>query len=133
MNNKNTQYLLTTYPKLYAQYYLPMTQTCMCWGFDVDDGWFKIIDDLSRKLAGLDVQATQVKEKYGGLRFYTDGPDIDEAEPFIKEAEEFCYKTCETCGKQGKLYELGWFKTLCPQHAKKYYAVKLNSKGDIVS
>jgi len=116
MNKENTKYLLEKYPKLYRQHSLPMTQTCMCWLFECGDGWFQIIDDLSKKITELDpdVQAAQVKEKFGGLRFYIDGGS-DKVHKLIEEAEEESYKTCEGCGTKENVSQTktGWVKTLC--------------------
>lgn len=47
MNTELTQKLLKRFPVLYQDYDSPMTQTCMCWGFDHGDGWFEIIWQLS--------------------------------------------------------------------------------------
>ena len=47
MNQELTQRLVTRFPVLYQDYSSPMTQTCMCWGFDHGDGWFEIIWQLS--------------------------------------------------------------------------------------
>src|SRR5277367_1056672 len=47
MNSELTQRLLKRFPVLYQDYHAPMTQTCMCWGFDHRDGWFEIIWQLS--------------------------------------------------------------------------------------
>jgi hypothetical protein len=47
MNAELTQKLLKRFPVLYQDYDSPMTQTCMCWGFDHGDGWFEIIWQLS--------------------------------------------------------------------------------------
>lgn len=41
------QKLVKRFPVLYQDYSSPMTQTCMCWGFSHDDGWFEIIWQLS--------------------------------------------------------------------------------------
>jgi len=116
MNKKNTEYLLEKYPNLYRQYYLSMRDTCMCWGFECRDGWFNIIDDLSKKITETDpdVQAAQVKEKFGGLRFYIDGGS-EEVRKLIDEAEEESYKTCEKCGTKENVSQTktGWIFTLC--------------------
>jgi hypothetical protein len=57
-------------------------------------------------------RASQVKEKYGILRMYlTTG--TDEMFDLIDEAEELSSKTCEICGKKGKLYSDGWCVTRC--------------------
>jgi len=48
MNKENTTKLLKRFPVLYQDYYSPMNQTCMCWGFETNgDGWFDIIWQLS--------------------------------------------------------------------------------------
>src|SRR6266403_3892355 len=47
MNSELTQRLVKRFPVLYQDYHSPMTQTCMCWGFDHGDGWFEIIWQLS--------------------------------------------------------------------------------------
>jgi hypothetical protein len=47
MNSELTQRLVNRFPVLYQDYDSPMTQTCMCWGFDHGDGWFEIIWQLS--------------------------------------------------------------------------------------
>jgi len=124
MNKKNTETLLKDFPKLYRQYYLPMTETCMNWGFDCGDGWFDLIYDLSQKLeiASPTTEATQVKQKYGGLRFYNNGTTED-GEKLVRDAEQKSYHTCEECGKKGKLInDLPWIQTLCKEH----YEEKLN-------
>jgi hypothetical protein len=62
------------------------------------------------------VRATQVKEKFGGLRFYVSGAD-EYVHGAISMAESMSYRTCEVCGSPGKVYRDGWFTTLCPTHA----------------
>ena len=57
-------------------------------------------------------RASQVKEKFGGLRFYmTHG--TDEIFKLVNEAEALSYKTCEECGKPGEGRSDGWVHTLC--------------------
>lgn len=36
--------LCEKYPKIFKNRYADMRTTAMCWGFDIDDGWFNIID-----------------------------------------------------------------------------------------
>jgi len=60
--------------------------------------------------------ATQVKEKFGGLRFYVDG-STDKHDNYISFAESMSYQTCEKCGAPGKIYTDGWHRTLCDTHA----------------
>jgi hypothetical protein len=64
------------------------------------------------------VVATQVKEKYGTLRFYYYGGD-DEISSMVTLAESMSEVTCEQCGNPGKT--LGgeiWTSTLCKAHAE---------------
>ncbi len=93
MNHENTEKLYNDFPELYKQNSLPMSQTCMCWGFECDDTWFDLIYQLSKDLSALDVipVAAQVKEKFGGLRFYIDSY-TDEAEALIDIAEKASYE-----------------------------------------
>jgi hypothetical protein len=90
----------------------------MAWGICCGDGWYKILDELSAKLEPLGVVALQVKEKFGGLRFYI-GPvskeHSDEVYAAIDEASTTSTKTCERCGKPGKVRGSGWVKVLCDE------------------
>ena len=116
VNKELEQKLIKKYPKLYKQYYDDLTKTCMCWGFDCGDGWFKIIDELSEKLEKYDVEAVQVKEKFAGLRFYIgecNSDKFDEIYDLISKTEELSYEICESCGAPGKVRGTGWLKTLC--------------------
>jgi len=122
MNEENTKILLKDFPKLYKQYYDDKMNTCMCWGFDCLDGWFDLIYDLSQKLEIVSptTEATQVKEKFGGLRFYHNGV-TEEGYKLIQNAEAKSYHICEICGNKGVVREdLGWVRTLCLKHYKEY-------------
>lgn len=65
---------------LYAQKNKSMQETCMCWGWECGEGWNDILADASYQLEALNmivypkyklrIQAEQVKEKFGTLRFY---------------------------------------------------------------
>lgn len=61
------------------------------------------------------VVVTQIKEKFGGLRFYYDGGD-DMVEGMVHMAESWAANACETCGKPGKSRSGGWIRTLCDEH-----------------
>lgn len=120
MNKELQQKLYNDFPDLYRQKDWSMKETCMVWGFDVGDGWYDIIYDLSKKITELDpeVQAIQVKEKFGGLRFYIGGVNKDVADDVydaINIAEDLSYKTCEECGTMENVSQnkSGWILTLC--------------------
>lgn len=66
------------------------------------------------------VEAAQVKEKFGGLRFYVDGGD-DYIKGLISMAESMSFHICEDCGNKGSAASGGWIKTLCGScHDKRY-------------
>jgi hypothetical protein len=62
------------------------------------------------------VVATQIKEKFGTLRFYYWGGD-DYCRGVESMAESMSAVTCEVCGSPGKLRNGGWIQTLCDEHA----------------
>ena len=113
MNKEHEQKLVKEFPMLYQDCYKDPQKTCMAWGFEVDDGWFDLIYELSKKLEGHTV-ACQVKEKYGGLRFYVTSA-TDEIYAIIDKAEQDSYTICEHCGKPGTLRTDRWHVTLCDE------------------
>ena len=128
MRKELDEQLCREFPNLFRQRHASMQETCMCWGFDIEDGWFQLVYDLSKKLEAEILKlpeserqhfcASQVKEKYGGLRFYVEG-STDEMEKLIREAEEESEKTCETCGAPGKMRSHHhWYYTSCEEHER---------------
>lgn len=84
----------------------------------VNNGWLGLIKELIEKLIdlGWDRNICQIKEKFGGLRFYISSGS-DEIYKVIKIFEELSYKVCENCGKPGKPRDdIGWLLTLCDKH-----------------
>lgn len=83
-------------------------------GCSIGDGWGDLVVELYQDLVKIypDVEVNQVKEKFGGLRFYT-GPLYEEGYARIREATSKSYKTCEICGRRGKTWNGGWVVTLC--------------------
>jgi hypothetical protein len=78
----------------------------------VGPGWAKIINRLYDTLPK-STYVSQVKEKYGSLRFYI-GSGSNRTFDLITAAEEESETTCEACGEPGKIYTEGWFKCRCP-------------------
>jgi hypothetical protein len=62
------------------------------------------------------VEATQVKQKFGGLRFYISGAD-DMVHGMITLAEHLSYEICESCGSTENIKQTkgGWIFSLCPK------------------
>jgi hypothetical protein len=57
---------------------------------------------------------TQIKEKFGTLRVYTNFTD-DYCDGVITMAESMSARTCEECAQPGKQTVEGWIKTLCEE------------------
>jgi hypothetical protein len=113
MNKENTEYLIKTFPNLYRGVDRPLTASLMGFGFECGDGWFELIKELSAKLEAAGAEAMQVKEKFGGLRFYLAGGASHEVWDLIEEAELRSESICEECGDPGETRELSWVRTLC--------------------
>lgn len=73
--------------------------------------------------------AVQIKEKFGGLRFYVQAA-TDEHWNYIAFAESMSYRTCEECGAPGKRYTDGWHTVLCDEHAKERGREKSQEEDD---
>ena len=126
MTPESQNELFAKYPKIFRQKDLPKNQTAMCWGIDTGDGWYNIIDTLCHQIQwhikhnlnkgedpeAVNVEAIQVKEKYGGLRFYYNGGN-DFINGLVNMAEGMSEKTCEECAAPGTQNEFGWISTLC--------------------
>lgn len=132
MNKINEENLFKTYPNIFQDKDKSMSQTCMCWGIAVGDGWYKIIREICeemervRQKTGIQYIADQVKSKFGGLRFYYHEDcrllklSKDERDKYNKHMRKFvsnremeAEKTCENCGKSGTRRSSGWIRTLC--------------------
>ena len=61
------------------------------------------------------VHIEQIKEKFGGLRFYYYGGD-EQIHGMVRMAELWAGHTCEKCGNKGERRQGGWIRTLCDTH-----------------
>ena len=91
------------------------------------NGWYTLLDvlcdEIQRELEACkrdgvrtDFEAVQIKEKYGGLRFYTGGENMV-IYGLICFAESMSRHICENCGNHGVLRDGPWVRTLCDKHA----------------
>ena len=87
----------------------------------VGKGWSKIIDSLYDNLPiPKDIQVYQVKEKFGGLRFYISGA-TEEQYAIIDKAEKMSEVTCESCGEDASVKKDGyWLICLCDKCFEEY-------------
>ena len=107
-----------SYPKMFEGKY---------GGFAVGKGWYPILERLCSNIQHhIDwkekqgnpipqVTVAQIKEKFGGLRFYYDGGD-DEISGMVRMAESWADIACEECGGIGQRRSGGWIRTLCDLH-----------------
>lgn len=139
MNKELDDKLVQAFPNLYADRNAPMNMTAMCWGFEFGDGWKDIIWGLSEKLEAMILalpeeerkhyKASQCKEKFGSMRVYMTA-STDEMEEAIDEAEMKSEKTCEICGKLGKIVGQGWYYAACREHCKEQDLAEFESEND---
>jgi hypothetical protein len=129
MSPDKQEYLFREYAKFFPQAVdrIP-SKTCMAFGFAVGDGWFELIETLLHEIGLLNkmfpihfmgFQVAQVKEKFGGLRFYWHGDLVDpvltdEVWRMVNNAEQKSCSICEDCGAKGKVRnDRPWVRTLC--------------------
>ena len=113
--------LYNDFEDMFALRHEGITVSPMAFGFSCSDGWEPLIRALCEKITGKGITVHQVKEKFGGLRFYYHSDSTDEdflqIEAAVHEAEERSYKTCERCGEPGTIDDTkGWSLTLCDTH-----------------
>lgn len=116
------------FPKMFAGRY---------GGFAVSKGWWPILEALCANIQShIDwsneqkdkyergegceqVEVVQIKEKFGGLRFYYNGGD-DTISGMVRMAEVWADSSCEVCGAVGKRRSGGWIRTLCDLHEEEH-------------
>jgi len=50
MNKQNTDTLYKRFPHLYRERNAPLKNSKMAWGFQCEDGWYKILYDMSKRI-----------------------------------------------------------------------------------
>ncbi len=124
MDQRLDQTLCDHYPHLYQDRRGDPKTTLMCWGFACSNGWYPLLDSLSHLITARcpEVVARQVKEKFGGLRFYYAGGD-DYCGGVVRMAGALSSELCERCGAPGQLGRIrSWFQCRCDEHAQEKYA-----------
>ena len=141
MNLELQNKLIEKYPKIFPIQKMTKIYPMAMFGFECSDGWYNILYTLCGRIQsyidsrekyrdyciekGLNndipsipqVVASQVKEKYGTLRFYYDGGD-EQIKGMVTMAEAITEFTCERCGNVGKLRGKSWLYTACDEHTK---------------
>jgi hypothetical protein len=77
----------------------------------------KYYNDAFKTKEQLDsITAVQVKEKFGGLRFYVSATD-EYMNGAIFMAEKMSHYICDVCGEFGTTKQIGgWYVTVCQKH-----------------
>jgi len=142
MNEELEKQLIEKYPDLFRNVHQPANVSCMHWGIETGDGWYNILNDVCncidshvkstkrineyRKENGKellpepDIHFEQIKEKFGQLRIYMNHYD-DYVQGILSLAEDISARTCESCGKEGKMRKGGWIRCLCDDCEKEKY------------
>jgi len=90
-------------------------------GLECGEGWNQMLYELCTKIQQYitdtplqsNFRVTQIKEKFGTLRFYCSGT-TETIEHLIDQYEIKSSITCENCGQPGKTVCIdGWYSTLC--------------------
>lgn len=122
-------HLETRYPRLFVK--------GRPWDLSYQQGWHAVVVHLLGKIDAVltDEQAAefrilQIKQKLAGLRLYYSAGKAPDGDPsagstqegfphtlvraLIDEADQECQRTCELCGKAGKMLEdRGWLEVRC--------------------
>lgn len=124
--------LMRDFPNLLKRRDLSMTKSCLGRGFEVGDGWEPIVREMCKHLQPLNdkygLEIEQIKEKFGYLRVYFEGPYSDteyhrlpeeveeEAGHIIAQYERLSGGMCEDCGSPNHVTTKAtswWIRTLC--------------------
>lgn len=158
MDNDKQNILIAKYPKIFKDH-----MDRMRFGIECNNGWFDILDRCCERIQKicdstpfLQVMASQIKEKFGTLRFYVhynhtgmfpNGENeidalrsdpleknghhasFNNAQAAILDAESESASICEACGAAGCLCKYGaWYHTFCPECATKSNYISCNHK-----
>jgi hypothetical protein len=130
MNPELDARLCTDYPLIFKsasgageRHRSTMASPFATWHFECGDGWYDLINALclnlqhATKNGAPQAVATQVKEKFGALRFYAERLS-DEQAAMVQLAETISTGLCEVCGNRGRLIRIGGIRTRCAEHEK---------------
>lgn len=147
MSPEKEKKIFNDFPKIFpGGRNVDMRCNLMCFGIEPDDGWYDIIYDMCEHIQkrvdnyimgnkdGMwkihQVEAVQVKEKLGTLRFYFNGGClVNQADPtmtkdngviegIVSHASFLSSRYCECCGSRGRVRGHGWVRCLCNDCAK---------------
>ena len=95
------------------------------WADDIPDGWRlafgdQMLEELSQLLKKYNIEKdyfiVQIKEKFGGLRWYDNGFSEKGSKEYfnwLHKYEKLSFKTCIKCGKPATRISKGWIMPFC--------------------
>ena len=98
--------------------------------FEINEGWNELIEEITFKIEVINnkyspssyIRAAQIKQKFGGLRYYISIEDVEEQDvkyvyDIIAEAENRSFTICEYCSSPAKTSKgRTYVETLCNEH-----------------
>jgi hypothetical protein len=86
-------------------------------GFAPPNGWLSLVEEIDATLqVNPNYRIAQVKEKFGGLRFYVEGITTKNEAQYIADMEYKSFSICQQCGCEDDTVarvNSGWIRTLC--------------------
>jgi hypothetical protein len=120
MDTRYHIHIVGTFPEFFHSNNFPI---------DCGNGWYQLIFKLCRQIKkylrkhpeiAKDFQVVQIKQKFGGLRFYVSASS-EIISRYIHLAMHKSYNICESCGHSpAKEYGKCWIVTLCKKCGKQY-------------
>lgn len=140
MKDELEKQLKEKHPIVLRRMNVPGREPISMFGIECGDGWYDLIDEtcswieeIIKKLPQEEIEemrqywgeggelpsiedilpaAVQIKEKFGGLRFYMSW-QTEAMDEIIRQAEGVAERTCMACGKEGKMRGDGWLTVQC--------------------
>lgn len=126
-------FMCKRFPEFFVNRSKSMQESCMYWGFDIGNGWFPVLYELCGKLEEIckpnkiPFAFDQIKEKYGGARFYytcdveQETTADDAIYKLVSDYENICDHICANCGGYytKKTTLRGWIYDACEECLKK--------------
>ena len=113
------------------EYILDNDKNYISWEEEIPEGWNiafgeVMIDELNDILVKYNFtdsyRIIQIKEKFGGLRWYDNGiPEeaVNDYNIWLDKYEELSYNTCIRCGEPATHMTNGWIEPLCNECDKR--------------
>ena len=103
MDSQKTNELYEKFPHLYRERTAPLESSKMAWGFQCEDGWYKIIYEMSKKINKTSVEGefapaiTEVSRNKDGTLYVEARNLTPPVADIITTATEQSRLTCEFC------------------------------------